>query len=172
MLNLTDEILFFLSNNPGNYRALRARLSGNYIYDELSYKREKKKEAKINKRSFRTLLSRLKTEGYIKSDKGFWLITKKGIKKFKNKNKFTDYHRYQKAKNSTNKIIISFDIPESLRARRTWLRKALLSLDFIMLQQSVWLGPYPLPGEFIDDLKIKEIDGYIKFFAVKTTAII
>jgi len=171
-MSLTDEILFFLSNNPGNYRRLRSRLAGHY--EGTFGKTRFEKKVHINEQSLRTLLSRLKKRGYVKNNKGLWFITTKGIKKFKARSSFLDYRRYSKPKRSNlaEKIIISFDIPECLKTRRTWLRKALLSLGFIMLQRSVWLGPSPLPEEFIKDLKVKGISDYLKFFAVKESDIV
>jgi DNA-binding transcriptional regulator PaaX len=169
-MSLTSEILFFLSNNPGNYRALRSRLSGYYDYDKTK-KYQKQKNNKDDK-SFRTLLSNLKKKGYLKNNKGVWSITPKGLKKSKKLKGFTNYHNYPKLKNCNEKIIISFDIPELNRSARSWLRRALYNLDFTMLQHSVWLGPSPLPEEFINDLKIKEIFRCLKFFNVKEKDIV
>ncbi|MFA5736870.1 MAG: hypothetical protein WCX70_02075 [Candidatus Paceibacterota bacterium] len=171
-MSLTSEILFFLSNNPGNYRELRSRLSSSYIDDKLRSKQYEKQKTRDDDKSFRTLLSNLKKRGYLKNNKGIWSVTPKGLKRTKELKGFTNYCNYPKLKNCSGKIIISFDIPELNRSARSWLRRALYNLDFTMLQHSVWLGPSPLPEEFIIDLKIKEIFKCLKFFTVKETEIV
>ena len=49
-----------------------------------------------------------------------------------------------------------FDVPEPKKAEREWLRWHLKKFNYIMIQKSVWVGPSPLPKEFLD--YIKEID--------------
>ena len=45
-------------------------------------------------------------------------------------------------------------------------------LGFEMLQRSVWLGPSPVPQEFIDSLRKLQILQYMKFFEAKEADII
>ena len=61
-------------------------------------------------------------------------------------------------------MVIVFDIPELRRKQRNWLRAELVALDFIPLQKSVWLGPAPLPKEFIKYLSETNLLQYLKFF--------
>ena len=62
-------------------------------------------------------------------------------------------------KNSPKNLIVMFDIPETKKAEREWLRWHLKKFHYQMIQKSVWVGPSPLPKDFLDywtDLKIKD----------------
>ena len=65
-----------------------------------------------------------------------------------------------------------FDIPETKRVDRNWLRTQLRKIDFMMVQQSVWLGPAPLPQALVSALKDLGLLEYLKFFEVKEKDII
>lgn len=172
-MSIGDELLMFLSNHPGNYRELRERMLsrvGPSGYEEyLSHKRNKE----ISDSCLRSTLSRLKKNGLIenKKDSGLWKVTAVGQRKLA-KVKFLK-KIFDKPKNKSNrKMIIAFDIPEIRKRDRDWLRLGLLNLDFKMMQKSVWLGPAPLPKDFIESLIVAKIMPYIKFFEVKKTDII
>jgi DNA-binding transcriptional regulator PaaX len=45
--------------------------------------------------------------------------------------------------------IIMFDIPSSRRSERDWLRYQLKGFNYSLIQKGVWVGPSPLPKEFI-----------------------
>lgn len=72
---------------------------------------------------------------------------------------------YTKESDDTLKIFI-FDIPESEKRKREWLREALRLLGFKMLQKSVWIGKIKLPHEFIEDLEKLKIQNYVEIFAI------
>ena len=55
--------------------------------------------------------------------------------------------------NKAEKILISFDIPETKKKIRDWLRNQIKYWDFEMIHKSLWLGYGPLPKEFNDRLK-------------------
>ncbi len=52
-----------------------------------------------------------------------------------------------------NSCIVIFDIPESKRQHRRFIRRFLLKNGFINLQKSVLIGPKFLPKEFLELLK-------------------
>ena len=56
-------------------------------------------------------------------------------------------------KNSPKDSIVMYDIPEESKKNRDWFRRQLKAFDYIMIQRSVWVGPSPLPKEFIAYLK-------------------
>lgn len=173
-MGLTDEILFFLSNHPGNYRALRLRLLGDTsIDDALLNASLLRKEARAKEKTFRTLLSQLKKRGLVTNKDGLWQITSVGKKRKEQTSLSSDKNcRYSKIPESDRKMIIAFDIPEYNKAERYWLRVTLINLGFVMLQRSVWFGPAPLPDEFVADLKTKNLNGCLKFFEVKESDIV
>lgn len=173
-MGITDEILFLLSQNPGNYRELRTRLSGNTYLDDKRLDAEiRKKELAAKEKSFRTLLSQLKKRGLVTNKNGLWQITLAGRKKKEQISSSPVRHiHYSKIPESDRKMIIAFDIPEANKAERHWLRIVLINLGFVMLQRSVWFGPAPLPDEFIKDIRVKKIHECLKFFEVKKGDII
>lgn len=52
-----------------------------------------------------------------------------------------------------NSCIVVFDIPESKRNHRRFIRRLLLNNGFINLQKSVLIGPNFLPSEFLELLE-------------------
>lgn len=119
------------------------------------------RERKFNrykKESVRVALSRLHTKGYVNSSALGWSITKKG-KRHSQKTYLLSYIVSPFAENPSSSMIISFDIPEKDRFARHWLRNQIKIFGYKMLQQSLWIGPGPLPLSFLkrlDDLSIRK----------------
>jgi len=122
-----------------------------------------------------TTLSRLKKNGLVAREGGFWKITKKGGKYFEKK-KETSFPRhtfYKEIKRYAPKsMIVAFDVPERYRRKRDWLRVELTMLGFKPIQKSVWLGPAPLPKKFIESLDEFNILQFIKFFKAEEKEIV
>src|SRR3989344_5254871 len=57
-------------------------------------------------------------------------------------------------KSSPKNLIVMYDIPHEKKKERDWFRRQLVNFDYIMIQKSVWVGPSPLPKEFMDYVKI------------------
>jgi DNA-binding transcriptional regulator PaaX len=171
-MSLTDEIIFFLRNHPGNYRDLRMRLIGDtYLADKKLDEEIRQKELRAKEKVINATLWRLRKNGMIENLGGSWFLTKLGKTKTKKKDILKDHLVYPKIKISDDKIIISFDIPESHRRYRNWLRIELVHLGFKIMQKSVWLGPSPLPKEFIKALQDRKLIAYLKFFEAKESQI-
>ncbi len=76
-------------------------------------------------------------------------------------------HIVREKKTGTSiRILVSFDVPESKRRVRDWLRNQLRDWDFVMVQKSLWIGSGPLPIEFYDHVKLLNIKDTIKIFKV------
>jgi len=58
--------------------------------------------------------------------------------------------------------VIFFDIPENANAKRHKLRRLLLANNFLKLQESVYISPYPLNRSAIDYLKQSGLIGFIR----------
>ena len=56
-------------------------------------------------------------------------------------------------KDMPKNLLLIYDIPEGRKKERDWFRRQLKNFDFIMIQKSVWVGPSPLPKDFLDYLK-------------------
>ena len=50
-------------------------------------------------------------------------------------------------------LVIIYDISGDKRKERDWFRRHLKKFDYIMIKQSVWVGPSPLPKEFLNYVK-------------------
>ena len=57
-----------------------------------------------------------------------------------------------------------YDIPTAFRKERDWFRRHLVKFGYIMIQKSVWVGPAPLPKDFLDYLKEIKIGDNFKTF--------
>lgn len=53
-------------------------------------------------------------------------------------------------KDSPKNLIVMYDIPEQKKKERDWFRRQLKNFDYTMIQRSVWVGPSPLPQDFLD----------------------
>jgi DNA-binding transcriptional regulator PaaX len=120
---------------------------------------------RYNKKSVRVALSRLHSKGYVNNSVSGWSITKKG-KKYSQNIRPLEYITSPFAKDSPPSMIISFDIPEKDRAKRHWLRNQIKIFGYKMLQQSLWIGPSPLPLSFLKRLEDLGIRKNIKTFKI------
>ena len=57
-----------------------------------------------------------------------------------------------------------FDILETRKAEREWFRWHLKKFNYVMIQKSVWVGPSPLPKEFMDYIEKIKLKSAIKTF--------
>ncbi len=65
---------------------------------------------------------------------------------------------------SPKNLIVIYDIPEEKKKERDWFRRHLKKFNFIMIQKSVWVGPSPLPKDFIDYVKSIGLRDKLKTF--------
>ena len=92
-------------------------------------------------------------------------VAKSRIKKYHRKRKF--YHLTFESKfekNAPKNLIIMFDIPYEKKKERDWFRRQLVKFDYIMIQKSVWVGPSPLPKEFMEYIKLIDLKDKLKTF--------
>jgi CRISPR associated protein Cas2 len=61
-------------------------------------------------------------------------------------------------------LLVIYDIPDNKKIVRDWFRRQLRSFDFIMIQRSVWVGPSPLPAEFVTYVKEIGLNAEFKTF--------
>ena len=86
--------------------------------------------------------------------------TKKDIKKRLYNTSFSSSFRENAPKN----LIVMYDIPDNLKKERDWFRRHLIKFGYKMIQRSVWVGPSPLPKEFLGYLKEIKIGDKFKTF--------
>lgn len=126
--------------------------------------------------SFYALLTHMQKTGLVKKESKdgvpFWRITKKGrekrsaiaISSKKIRTPKIPFCAYPK-KRSDRLIIVIFDIPEKENHKRAWLRHSLITMDFNLVQKSVWMGNVQLPPAFIADLKKYDLLRRVKIFS-------
>lgn len=170
-----DLLAAFLSAGYGaSYSKIEYELSKKQKErDKKSLQKEIRREVK---QKYYNLIYKLKKSGLIeektKKEGKFFGLTKKGRNKLlqlrkRNKEKLpeTIYLR----EDSDKFVIVIFDIPETERRKRSWLRAALGSLGFKMVQKSVWVGKVKIPKGFLDDLfQLKLID-FVEIFEISKT---
>ncbi|MDO8536817.1 MAG: hypothetical protein Q7R94_01060 [bacterium] len=127
-----------------------------------------------NRQKFYNLLNHLKSQGLVEAKKhgrtSFWKITKKGEEKLlilRERNLYGKKSADYGAGQADTFKIISYDIPANENRKRWWLRLALLSLGFTVLQKSVWVGRKKIPQEFLEDLRLRKMLSYIHIFEVR-----
>ena len=164
-MSFTEDILVILSSYHSGYKLMRRRMRG---YTGPASFKDKFTYENLNDQTLRTTLYRLKKKGLIENNNKVWNITQKGKEYLKNQlseklPKLKLIRAEGKPSQKKNMIII-FDIPETERRKRDWLREALGVLSFSRLQKSVWIGPAPLPKDFLDSLNKIKIISYLRFF--------
>ncbi len=142
-------ILGLLLTTRSSYKIITAALEGDYSKKQIS-----------------NSLHRLKNRGLVTYNDGAWEITETG------RIYYTTYTRYRYfdspfTKKSKKDMLVIFDIPETDRSKRDWLRYQLKKFHYEQIQRSVWYGPSPLPKEFLDYLKELGIRDYLKIFKTR-----
>ncbi len=147
-----------------SFRAINWRppKHGTILTKQIAALKEKQKMCK--------LIYKLKSEGFVVSGTNKALgVTNKGEDHAQIiRERLSCRRRYAYVGVDVFKIIV-FDIPETKRASRRWLRDVLKSLKFFMVQKSVWAGKSKVPEEFFDDLRLKGLLDYVEIFAVTKT---
>lgn len=153
------------SDYAASYRKMRSGKTVHFRTDWASAYHETQR--------FYSVLNRLKREGLVGKKKAgrssVWTITKSGLEKLRllRRRSYPTRDGKGNAKdNGTMWKIIIFDIPEKERHKRAWLRAVLREMGFTMRQRSVWMGRKKIPQEFIDDLRLKRMTGYVDLFGV------
>ena len=67
-------------------------------------------------------------------------------------------------KDSIKNLIIMYDIPSGQKKERDWFRRHLIKFGYAMIQKSVWVGPSPLPKDFVNYLREIKIGDDFKTF--------
>ncbi len=67
-------------------------------------------------------------------------------------------------KDASKNLLLIYDIPEIMKKERDWFRRQLKIFGFVMIQKSVWVGPSPLPKDFLDYLKMIGLEKQFKTF--------
>jgi hypothetical protein len=128
-----------------------------------------------NRQQFYKTLDRLRHEGFIvrKGPKrtSSWILTKRGEEKIetyreRRADPFSSAHVNFAAPEGGGVTIVTFDIPETERRKRNWVRACLAEMDFRMLQKSVWVAHGQIDEDFVYALRERDLMPYIHIFSV------
>ena len=80
--------------------------------------------------------------------------------------KYSDYKHFihNFALTTPKDTVVMFDIPSDKRSERDWLRYQLKGFNYSLIQKGVWVGPSPLPKDFLDYVKSIGLFGKLKIF--------
>jgi DNA-binding transcriptional regulator PaaX len=121
--------------------------------------------ARYKQQSVSNCLNRLQKKGLVENSKNGWKLTTLGKETRENPTLF-DFVPSPFTSISPKHTIVAFDIPETDRPKRVWLRNQLKIFGYKMIQQSLWKGPGPLPKEFSSRLQKLGIKASVKIFRV------
>lgn len=155
-MSLVMEILEGLWNTHLYYKGVKVNIFGVPMLW--------KSDNEHNKNSLDSTVSRLRKNGLVEIRSGKWTLTKKGKEYFENKRKLSLKFSSPFKLNAPKNLLLMFDIPESRKAERNWLRWHLREFQYFMIQKSVWVGPSPLPKKFGAYLKEIGLYNCIKTF--------
>ena len=120
-----------------------------------------------DKRGLQFKLYNLKRQGYLAARKSnnvsFFHLTPKGRLGLL---KYLHLEKLKLAKWDGRWRIAIFDIPETLKKWREYLRGELKRLGFHPLQESVYITPYPVTGELDELLKEWNLRKYFRYITV------
>ena len=159
----SDFVKIFFSGYSTSYKTIRRQLSGALPFD-----RRPPDDTVDNRHRFRNLIYYLRKKGFIGKtiykSQTCWKITDLGRERLR---KF--FFPKRKYKSEQDKVchLCVFDIPEKERVKRDWLRASLVSLNFRMLQKSVWFTKNKIPQQFLEDLEQLNLADKIHIFRVR-----
>lgn len=130
------------------------------IYEQVSHRKIR------NRKSVQEALYRLSKRGLLTKKNETILLTAKGKKYVTEKMQF-EIEKSPFDKKQKHSLFIVYDIPESHREKRNWLRAQLIEYGYTMIQLSVWSGPGPLPESFVQKLKVSHLDKLIMIFMIE-----
>jgi DNA-binding transcriptional regulator PaaX len=151
-MSLIYEILKELSKTTLNYKGAKVNLFGIPKFE------------KYSKNSLSGTLCYLRKKNFIENKNYKLQVTKNGRKYIERKMNSLEQFSSKLSKNSPKDLLVIFDIPETKKAKREWLRWHLKKFNYQMVQKSVWVGPSPLPKEFLDYLEEIKIKDGLKTF--------
>ena len=149
-MSMVREILEELWNTELKYKGMTVNIFGIPRFKKYPHK------------SLNVTLNRLKKKGVIEKELTGIILSKYG--KDYVKKKINSLKQFNKPKNiSKNKnLLVMFDIPVEKKGEREWFRWHLKKFGYIMVQHSIWIGPYPLPKEFTNYIKEIKLNKCIK----------
>ena len=134
------------------------------IYKKILWSRLHARHRNLNTGAFNQHIYRLRKRRIIETKGDKIYICQDNLLKFFSKKNSIIKNVFP---SKTEKVLISFDIPETKKKIRDWLRNQIKYWDFKMIHKSLWLGNGPLPKEFNDRLRHLAIYENVRVFRVR-----
>ena len=150
-MSIGNKILLILNTPTHNYKGVRVNIFGLPVFN--SY----------NPRSIQNSMYKLKNKGYISKNHGNLCLTSRG-KIYIDLIKHLKEFRSENLKTAQKNLLVLYDIPEEKKKEREWFRRHLKNFHFIMIQRSVWVGPSPLPKEFMEYIESIGLKKFLRIF--------
>jgi len=151
-MSLMKEILRSLGNTSLSYKGVRVNMFGIPKFKN------------IRDGNLRSTLSYMKDRGLVSQDSCGWYATPAGKRYMRRKADSLLNFDFKFPKEAAKNLLVMFDIPETQKAEREWFRWHLKKFNYEMVQKSVWVGPSPLPKEFLEYLKKIKLKDKVKTF--------
>jgi len=151
-MGLVYEILKELGQTTLNYKGVKTNLLGIPRFKNYS------------DNSIRSAFSYMRKKGFIEHKSDLIVVTRPGKEYIKRKYNSLKQFDFKFKKDAPKNLIVMYDVPETKKAEREWLRWHLKKFDYEMIQKSVWVGPSPLPKDFLNYIKKIEIEDSLKTF--------
>ncbi len=135
---IKDQILEILNTKTGYHKGVAVNILGLPVFSNK------------NKKSVRNAYYSLCKEGLIYTEDKNLILTNKGRLYLKNKVLRENNFNFSFENNAPKDLLVIYDIPEDKKPEREWFRRHLIKFGYIMIQRSVWVGPSPLPRDFLD----------------------
>ena len=119
---------------------------------------------KYSKGALINAISKMNKNKFIETNGEFLKITPKGKEYIKKKQDSLQIFFNTFKKDAPKNLIVMFDIPEGKKAEREWFRFHLKRFNYVMVQRSVWVGPSPLPKDFMNYVESIKLKDCIKTF--------
>lgn len=149
-MSIGEEILEILNTTKYHYKGVPVNAFFLPVFNE------RKRKSVWNE------YNKLYIKGYIDKRNGNFYINKKGGTFFEHNKQLRNFKGVGNI--GPKNLLLIYDIPEDKKREREWFRRNLIKLGFIMIQRSVWVGPSPLPKEFIEYTKSIGLKDLIKTF--------
>ncbi len=119
---------------------------------------------KYSKSALKNTLYKIKKEGYVENINGYYKLTKIGNSYIDESKDYLESFSVVLKSNEPKNLLVIYDIPEDKKRERDWFRFQLKKFGFVMIQRSVWVGPFPLPEEFTKYVKKIKLNDKFKTF--------
>lgn len=151
-MSIQNDLLELLQTPQFRYKGMSVNIFGFPVFK--NYKRN----------SINVALSRLKKKQYITFKGSCLKLSENGKKYVARRRARLQLFKSPFSKQFSKNLLVIFDIPEVRKAEREWFRFHLKKFEYTMIQRSVWVGPSPLPEEFLNYLKHIKLTSCVKTF--------